>query len=214
MEFWRIENGAITGGTLTEKVARNQYLRTKKEYGDFELRLEFKLVGVEATNGGVDIRAAQMQQQQTRISQQQYAEALALAGCDSFEPLRNFSAVEDGVLYRSGRLEAPALRRAIEEHGLKTVAEPRPIAIALQHTALTTLEPSLGQAGDGFVLSAVRPGLLPVPLPDLQLSDGRLRLQGIAEADVDLRTFDPLVGSARLALQPAGAEEVVGQRRQ
>jgi HEAT repeat protein len=60
MEFWRIENGAITGGTLTEKVACNQYLQTTKEYGDFELRLEFKLVGVEATNGGVDIRAAQM----------------------------------------------------------------------------------------------------------------------------------------------------------
>jgi len=60
MDFWSIEDGAIKGGTLKEKVARNQYLRTKKEYGDFELRLEFKLVGVDRTNGGIDIRAAQM----------------------------------------------------------------------------------------------------------------------------------------------------------
>jgi protein tyrosine/serine phosphatase len=49
---------------------------------------------------------------------------LALAaGCDSSERLRNFSAVEEGVLYRSGRLEGPALRRAIEENGLKTVVD-------------------------------------------------------------------------------------------
>jgi hypothetical protein len=59
MEFWRVQDGAIEGGTLEEKVARNQYLRSEKEYDDFELRLEFKLVGVKGTNGGVDIRVAE-----------------------------------------------------------------------------------------------------------------------------------------------------------
>lgn len=49
--------------------------------------------------------------------------AVLLAGCDSSERLRNFSAVEEGALYRAGRLEAPALRRAIETYGLKTVVD-------------------------------------------------------------------------------------------
>ena len=46
-----------------------------------------------------------------------------LASCDASERLRNFSTVEEGVLYRSGRLEAPALRRVIEEHGLVTIVD-------------------------------------------------------------------------------------------
>jgi protein tyrosine/serine phosphatase len=48
---------------------------------------------------------------------------LNLTACDSSSGLRNFGVVEEGVLYRSGRLEAPALRRAIAEHGLKTVVD-------------------------------------------------------------------------------------------
>jgi len=69
------------------------------------------------------------------------------------------------------------------QHGLKTVAEPRPITIALQQNALTTLEPSLGQAGDGVVLSAVRPGLLPVPLPNLDRLEASVaeQLQDVAQ---------------------------------
>jgi protein tyrosine/serine phosphatase len=48
---------------------------------------------------------------------------LAVPGCDRSERLRNFGTVEEGVLYRSGRLEAPGLRRAIEEYDLKTVVD-------------------------------------------------------------------------------------------
>jgi len=46
------------GGSLKEKVKINQYLRTEKKYGDFELRLEFKLVGDAGVNAGVQIRSA------------------------------------------------------------------------------------------------------------------------------------------------------------
>lgn len=46
-----------------------------------------------------------------------------VAACDSSDRLRNFAAVEEGVLYRAGRLEAPALRRAIEENDLVTVVD-------------------------------------------------------------------------------------------
>lgn len=49
--------------------------------------------------------------------------ALLATGCDSSERLRNFDVVEEGVLYRSGRLEAPALRRAIQEYGFQTVLD-------------------------------------------------------------------------------------------
>jgi hypothetical protein len=58
MEFWRVKDGAVMGGSLTEKVKINQYLRTEKEYEDFELRLEFKLLGNAGTNAGVQIRSA------------------------------------------------------------------------------------------------------------------------------------------------------------
>jgi hypothetical protein len=53
---FRLEEGAIVGGSLKQPVARNEFLCTKKTYGDFELRLKFKLLGNEA-NGGVQIRS-------------------------------------------------------------------------------------------------------------------------------------------------------------
>ncbi len=58
---WRIDNGEIVGGSLTEKVPRNEFLATKKSYGDFELRLKFKLTGTEGQiNAGVQIRSERL----------------------------------------------------------------------------------------------------------------------------------------------------------
>ena len=57
---WRIEDGAFTGGSLTEKVPRNEFLRTTRSYTNFVLRVKFKLVGTPAggfVNGGVQIRS-------------------------------------------------------------------------------------------------------------------------------------------------------------
>jgi hypothetical protein len=54
---FRIEDGAIVGGTLKEKIPRNEFLATKKEYGDFELRLKFKLFGGPQANAGVQLRS-------------------------------------------------------------------------------------------------------------------------------------------------------------
>lgn len=55
---WRIEDGAIVGGSLTEKVPRNEFLCTEKSYANFELRLQYKLEGSEGfVNGGVQIRS-------------------------------------------------------------------------------------------------------------------------------------------------------------
>ncbi len=56
LEVFRIEGGAIVGGSLKQRVARNEFLCAKKEYGDFELRLKFKLLG-KGVNAGVQIRS-------------------------------------------------------------------------------------------------------------------------------------------------------------
>lgn len=55
---WRIEDGAFTSGALDKKQARNDYLATKKVFGDFELTLKWKLQGTEGfVNGGVHFRS-------------------------------------------------------------------------------------------------------------------------------------------------------------
>jgi len=56
LDVFRVEDGAIVGGSLTKPVPRNEFLTTKKEYADFELRLRFKLLG-KGANAGVQIRS-------------------------------------------------------------------------------------------------------------------------------------------------------------
>ena len=56
LDVFRIENGAIVGGSLDKRVPRNEFLCTTKQYADFELRLKFKLLGTGA-NAGVQIRS-------------------------------------------------------------------------------------------------------------------------------------------------------------
>ncbi|MHB1034825.1 MAG: 3-keto-disaccharide hydrolase [Pirellulales bacterium] len=56
LKVFRVEDGSIVGGGLKAPVARNEFLTAKKEYGDFELRLKFKLVGAGA-NAGVQLRS-------------------------------------------------------------------------------------------------------------------------------------------------------------
>lgn len=55
-DVFRIENGAIVGGTLNADVAHNDFLCTVTSYDDFELRLQCKLLG-ENANAGVQIRS-------------------------------------------------------------------------------------------------------------------------------------------------------------
>jgi hypothetical protein len=54
---WRVEDGAIVGGSLDAVVPRNEFLCTTKSYGDFELKVKFKLLGDPAkANAGVQFR--------------------------------------------------------------------------------------------------------------------------------------------------------------
>ena len=53
---FRITDGAIVGGSMTDKVPRNEFLCTTRQYTNFVLRLEFKLLGGPKANAGVQIR--------------------------------------------------------------------------------------------------------------------------------------------------------------
>jgi hypothetical protein len=54
---WRISEGAIEAGSLEDTVPRNEFLCTTKTYGDFELKVKFKLLGDrKQANAGVQFR--------------------------------------------------------------------------------------------------------------------------------------------------------------
>ena len=55
-QVFRIQDGAIVGGSLEHPVAQNEFLCTTGAYANFELRLKFKLLGTDA-NGGVQLRS-------------------------------------------------------------------------------------------------------------------------------------------------------------
>ena len=55
-DFFRIENGAIVAGNLNEKIPRNEFLCTDKDYSNFELRLKCKISAKDA-NAGIQIRS-------------------------------------------------------------------------------------------------------------------------------------------------------------
>jgi hypothetical protein len=51
---WRVEDGSITAGRIERKQPHNEFLATRREFVNFELRLQYKLVGTNGfVNGGV-----------------------------------------------------------------------------------------------------------------------------------------------------------------
>ena len=58
---WRIADGALVGGSLTETVPLNDFLTTTRSYGNFILRLKFKLIGTDGfINAGVQFRSQRL----------------------------------------------------------------------------------------------------------------------------------------------------------
>jgi Domain of Unknown Function (DUF1080) len=61
IKTWRIENGAIVGGSLVTKVPNNEFLCTTRSYANFDLKLKFKLTGTEGfINTGVQFRSKRL----------------------------------------------------------------------------------------------------------------------------------------------------------
>jgi hypothetical protein len=55
-DTFRIQDGAIVGGSLKERIPRNEFLCTKRAFTDFELHLQFKILG-KGANAGIQIRS-------------------------------------------------------------------------------------------------------------------------------------------------------------
>jgi len=55
--IWRIEKGALVGGTLNTTVPHNDFLCTTREFTNFDLRLKVKLEGTGFVNGGIQLRS-------------------------------------------------------------------------------------------------------------------------------------------------------------
>lgn len=58
--WWRVEQGALFGGSRSEKIPKNVFLATARSYRDFDLRLSLRLRGTPNTgmiNSGIQIRS-------------------------------------------------------------------------------------------------------------------------------------------------------------
>lgn len=61
LKTWRIQDGAIVGGSLVTTVPHNDFLCTKRSYANFVLKLKFKLSGTEGfINSGVQFRSKRL----------------------------------------------------------------------------------------------------------------------------------------------------------
>ncbi len=58
--LWKVVDGEIHGGSLTEQVKHNDFLATKKSFSNFELKLKLRLNGTGFVNGGVQIRSVRV----------------------------------------------------------------------------------------------------------------------------------------------------------
>jgi hypothetical protein len=61
LNTWHIEDGAIVAGSSNKMVPHNDFLVTTRSYGNFILRLKFKLVGTEGfINAGVQFHSKRL----------------------------------------------------------------------------------------------------------------------------------------------------------
>ncbi|WP_411826115.1 PVC-type heme-binding CxxCH protein [Luteolibacter sp. AS25] len=62
-KVWRVEDGAITGGSTTENIKTNYFISTKQSFQNFELKLKIKCSGDPETgliNSGIQIRSIRL----------------------------------------------------------------------------------------------------------------------------------------------------------
>lgn len=59
-KVFRVQDGAIVAGSQQDRIAHNEFLASKDEFGDFELRLKARLVG-KGQNAGVQFRSQRLE---------------------------------------------------------------------------------------------------------------------------------------------------------
>ncbi|MBX9677901.1 MAG: DUF1080 domain-containing protein [Gemmataceae bacterium] len=68
-KWFRIEEGAIVGGTLKAPIPNNEFLTYRSELSDFELRLKFKVLG-KGVNAGIQVRSKRIPKHHEMIGYQ------------------------------------------------------------------------------------------------------------------------------------------------
>ena len=59
--LWRVEDGALTGGSLIQTVPKNSFLVSKESYQNFDLTLRIRLSGHEGfINSGIQVRSVRI----------------------------------------------------------------------------------------------------------------------------------------------------------
>src|SRR6266404_4053217 len=86
---WRIEKGALVGGSLTETVPHNDFLCTTKEFKNFDLRLKVKLAGTGFVNGGIQFRSRRLKEPAFEMTGYQADMGEGYWGCLYDESRRN-----------------------------------------------------------------------------------------------------------------------------
>lgn len=62
LHTWRIQDGALVGGSLSQTVPHNEFISTTKSFTNYKLKLKFKLTGQEGfINGGVQFHSQRIQ---------------------------------------------------------------------------------------------------------------------------------------------------------
>lgn len=57
-DIWQVKDGAIVGGSKTKTLLHNYFLTTKSSYGNFMLKLKFKVIAIDGfINGGVQFHS-------------------------------------------------------------------------------------------------------------------------------------------------------------
>ena len=105
---WRVENGAIVGGSLSQSTPKNSFLFYEKEFVDFELSLQFLLEGFPKqgmVNSGVQFRSEEFDGGKARGYQADIGDPTWWGSlCDEHRRNRVLASSDMGIL-------SPALKR-------------------------------------------------------------------------------------------------------
>lgn len=156
VNVWRIEEGTIVAGSPDGAAPRNEFLATDREYGDFELRLEYKLEATEGANAGVQFRSERIPNHHEVSGYQ------ADIGPGYFGALYDESRRNKLLAVPAERMVAAALAGAIDGwHSYRIRAEGNRIRLELNGVeTVDWTDPDEGIARKGMIALQIHGGLV------------------------------------------------------
>ena len=153
---WRIEDGQIVAGSPDSAAPRNEFLATARDYGDFELRLEYKLDAKEGANAGVQFRSVRIPNHHEVSGYQ------ADIGPGYFGALYDESRRNKLLAVPAERMVAAALAGGIDGwHSYRIRAEGKRIRLELNGVeTVDWIEPDDGIAKTGMIALQIHGGLV------------------------------------------------------